>query len=98
MQALSDLHDTAVSWVEPVRFTSGTRWIVHVEPSQRSASANCDALLPTAVHERGEVHETAVSWFQLATLTVGMTRQDDPFHRSAKVLSLAVGPGIAPTP
>jgi hypothetical protein len=35
-----------------------------VEPSQRSVSANCpDALLPTAVHARGDVHETALSWF-----------------------------------
>jgi hypothetical protein len=33
-----------------------------VEPSQRSAGANCpDALLPIAVHARGEVHETALS-------------------------------------
>ena len=70
-----------------------------MEPSQRSASANCpDALLPTAVHARGDVHETALSWFRLATSTEPMTRQDDPFHRSARVLSLAVGLGMAATP
>jgi hypothetical protein len=38
--------------------------MVHLEPSQRSASANCpEPLLPTAVQARGEVHETALSWF-----------------------------------
>ena len=73
--------------------------MVHAEPSQRSASANCpDPLLPTAVHARGEVHDTALSWFQLATSAEPVTCQDDPFHRSARVLSLAVGLGLAPTP
>jgi len=50
------------------------------------------------VHARGDVHETALSWFQLATSTVPVTCQDDPFHCSARVLSLAVGLGMAATP
>jgi hypothetical protein len=50
------------------------------------------------VQARGDVHETALSRFQLAALTVCVTCQNEPFQRSANVLSLPLLPGMAPTP
>jgi hypothetical protein len=63
----------------------GVDWTVHVVPSHLSASS-AEAVLPTAVHALGEVHETAPRKAPgLAEVGVGWMRQAVPSHRSVIV-------------
>ena len=65
--------------------------MVHVVPSHRSASS-AEAVLPTAVHALGEVHETAFRKAPaLAEVGVGWMLQVVPSHRS-----VIVGPAGLP--
>ena len=69
----------------------GVDWTVHVVPFHRSASS-AEAVLPTAVHALGEVHETAFRNAPgLAEVGVDWMLQVVPSHRS-----VIVGPAGLP--
>jgi hypothetical protein len=85
VQANCDAQETPVRKLNCVPGGLGMDWTVHVVPSHRSASSP-EAVLPTAVHALGEVHETAFRKAPgLAEVGVGWMRQVVPSHRSVIV-------------
>jgi hypothetical protein len=89
-------HEIPANWPYVPPAGLGLRWIDQLVPFHRSASIT--SLLgrpmwyqsPTAVHDRRDGHDTAMSRLLVAPLGVGVRWIDQarPFHRSAKVLSL----------
>jgi hypothetical protein len=91
VQAVAELHDTPLRTLYVAPGELGLVWIDQLVPFHRSAKVTTlPARLwkyPTAIQAVGDVHDTALSWPDVAPvgLGVGCIVQLVPFHRSANV-------------
>jgi hypothetical protein len=90
VHSVDAVHDTPSKALDLALFGAEVSWIDHPAPFHISAKGSSFAELfakcPTAVHKIDDVHDTPLSWLDLASFGAGGSWTDHavPFHLSAK--------------